>query len=112
MYMPCVKCACSELKLANICILLRFDIKLKKSRSVFDLVMVPISKQSFFQHHVRSVYRGKSYLHGIALPDFYIVSPFFYKRSKQARVPTFVWLFRDVATATKGPGCDEGTNLR
>ena len=27
---------------------LRFDIKLKKSRSVFDLVMVLISKQSFF----------------------------------------------------------------
>ena len=34
------------------------------------------------------------------------------KRSKQARVPTFVWLFRDVATTAKGPGCDEGTKLR
>ena len=66
----------------------RFDIKLKKSRSVFDLVTVLISKQSFFQHHIWPVYQGKSYLHGIALPDFYIVSPFFYKRSKQARVPT------------------------
>ena len=91
---------------------LRFDIKLKKSPSVFDLVTVNISKQSFFQHHVWPVYQGKSYLHGIALPDFYIVSSFFYKRSKQARVPTFVWLFRDVATSAKGPGCDEGTNLR
>ena len=79
---------------------------------MFDLVTVLISKQSFFQHHVWPVYQGKSYLHGIALPDFYIVSPFFYKRSKQARVPTFVWLFRDVATTAKGPGCDEGTNLR
>ena len=58
MYMPCVKCACSELKLAK---------------------------------HLYT---------------------FFYKRSKQARVPTFVWLFRDVATTAKGPGCDEGTNLR
>ena len=91
---------------------LRFDIKLKKSRSVLDLVTVLISKQSFFQHHVWPVYQGKSYLHGIALPDFYIVSPFFYKRSKQTRVPTFVWLFHDVATTAKGPGCDEGTNLR
>ena len=52
MYMPCVKCVCSELKLANICILSSFDIKLKKSRSGFDLVTVLISKQSFFQHHV------------------------------------------------------------
>ena len=34
---------------------------------------------------------GKSYLHGIALPDFYIVISFFHKKSKQARVPTFVW---------------------
>ena len=34
------------------------------------------------------------------------------KKSKQARVPTFVWLFRDDATTMKGPGCDEGTNLR
>ena len=91
---------------------LRFDIKLKKSRSVCDLVTVLISKQSFFQHHVWSVYQGKSYLHGIALPDFYIVSLFFYKRSKQARVPTFVWVFHDVATTAKGPGYDEGTNLR
>ena len=91
---------------------LRFGIKLKKSRSVFHLVTALISKQSFFQHHVWPVYQGKSYLHGIALPDFYIVSPFFYKRSKQARVPTFVWLFCDVATTVRGPGCDEGTNLR
>ena len=29
-----------------------------------------------------------------------------------AREPTFVWLFRDIATTAKGPGCDEGTNLR
>ena len=93
-------------------IYLGFDIKLKKSRSVFDLVTVLISKQSFFQHRVWPVYQGKSNLHGIALPDFCIVSPFVYKRSKQARVPTFVWLFRDVATTAKGPGCDEGTNLR
>ena len=79
---------------------------------MFDLVTVFISKQSFFQYHAWPVYQGKWYLHGIALPDFIIVSPFFYKRSKQARVPTFVWLFRDVATTAKGPGCDEGTNLR
>ena len=46
------------------------------------------------------------------MPDFYIVCSFFYKTSKQARVPTFVWLFRDDATTAKGPGCDEGTNLR
>ena len=91
---------------------LRFDIKLKKFRSVFDLVTVLISKQSFFQHHVLPFYQGKSYLHGIALPDFYIFSPFFYKISKQVRVLTFVWLFRDVATTAKGPGCDEVTNLR
>ena len=52
-----------------------------------------------------------SYLHGIALPDFCIVSSFLYKKSKQARVPTFVWLFCDDATSAKGPGCDEGTNL-
>ena len=88
-----------------------FDIKLKKSRSVFDLVTVLISKQSFIQHRVWPVKQGKSFIHGIALPDFYIVGSFFYKKSKQARVPAFVWLFRD-ATSAKGPGCDEGTNLR
>ena len=79
---------------------------------MFDLVTVLISKQSFFQHHIWPVYQSKSYLHGIALQDFCIVSSLFYKNSKQARVPTFVWLFRDVATTVKGPGCDEGTNLR
>ena len=31
---------------------LRFDIKLKKPRSEFDLVTVLVSKQSFFQHRV------------------------------------------------------------
>ena len=76
------------------------------------MVTVLISKQSFFQHHVWPVKQGKSYLHGIALPDLYIVSSFFYKKSKQARVPTFVWLFRDDATTAKGHGCDEGTNFR
>ena len=79
---------------------------------MFDLVTVLISKQSFFQHHIWPVYQSKSYLHGIALQDFCIVSSLFYKNSKQARVPIFVWLFRDVATTAKGPGCDEGTNLR
>ena len=49
---------------------LRFDINLKKSRSMFDSGTVLISKQSFFQHHVWPVEQGKSYLHGIALPDF------------------------------------------
>ena len=46
MYMPCVKYSCSELNWQNIAYayLLRFDIKLKKSRSGFDLVMVLISK--------------------------------------------------------------------
>ena len=51
MYMPCVKRAYSELKLA-FAYFLRFDIKLKKFRSGFDLVTVLIAKQSFFQHHV------------------------------------------------------------
>ena len=88
---------------------LRFDIKLKKSGSGFDLVTVLISKQSFFQHRSWPVKQGKSYLHGIELPDFYIAH-FFYKKSKQARLLTFVWLFRDDATTVKGPGCDEGTN--
>ena len=41
-----------------------------------------------------------------------LVSSFFYKISKQARVPTFVCLFRDDSTTGEGPGCDEGTNLR
>ena len=48
-------------------------------------------------------------IHGIALLDFYIVSSFSYKNSKQGRVPTLVWLFCDDATSAKGPGCDEGT---
>ena len=46
------------------------------------------------------------------MPDFYIVSSFFYKESKHERVPTVVWLFRDDATTAKGTGCNEGTNLR
>ena len=45
---------------------------LKKPHSEFDLVTVLVSKQSFFQHRVWPVYQGKSYLHGIALSDFYI----------------------------------------
>ena len=63
-----------------------FDIKLKKPRSVFDLVTVLISKQSFFQHRVLPGQQGKSYLHGMALPDFYIVSSLIYKNSNQTRV--------------------------
>ena len=52
-YMPCVKCSCSELKLAKyLHTLFVFDIKLKKSCSGFDLVTVLISKQSFLQHRV------------------------------------------------------------
>ena len=51
-------------------------------------------------------------IHGKALPDFYIVISFFHKKSKQARVPTIVWLVRDDSTTANGPGCDEGTNLR
>ena len=46
------------------------------------------------------------------MPDFYIVSSFFYKKSKEARVPNFVSLFCDDANSAKRPGCDEGTNLR
>ena len=111
MYMPCVKCACVKMT-KHLHTFFVFGLKLKKSRSVFDLVTVLISKRSFFQHRVWPVYQGKSYLHGIALPDFYIVSPLFYKKLKQARVPTFVWLFRDVATSAKDPRCDEGTYLR
>ena len=45
------------------------------------------------------------------MPVFYIVHSDT-KKSKQARVTPFVWLFRDDATTAKGPGCDEGTNLR
>ena len=49
MYMPCVKCSFSELKLAkHLHSFFRFDIKLKKSRSGFDFVTVLISKQSLF----------------------------------------------------------------
>ena len=57
MYMPCIKCSCSELKLAKHLhyYFIDFDIKLKKSRSVFNLVTVLISKQSFFQHPIWSV---------------------------------------------------------
>ena len=44
------------------------------------------------------------------MPDFYIVCSFFHKKSKQARVPTFVLLFPGDATSEKGPVCDEGTN--
>ena len=48
----------------------------------------------------------------MALQDSYMVSSFFYKKSKQARVPTFVLLFCDDAASAKRSGCDEGTNLR
>ena len=81
---------------------------MKKSRSGFDLVTVLISKQSFFRHRIWPVKQCELYLHGIALPDFYIASSFF----KQARVPTFVCFFCDDATTAKGPGCEEGTNSR
>ena len=47
-----------------------------------------------------------------SIVGFYIVSSYFYKKSKQATVPTFVWLFRDDATTAKGPVYNEGTNLR
>ena len=48
MYTSCVKCSCSELFHVLCAYFLCFDIKLKKSCSVFDLVKVLISKQSFF----------------------------------------------------------------
>ena len=66
----------------------------------------------FTRHRFIPYTTAASFLHGIALPDLYIVSSIFYKKLKQARVPTFVWLFRDDATSAKGPGCDEGTILR
>ena len=50
MYMPCVKCSCSELKTSAY--FLRFDIKLKKFRSWFDLVTILFSKQILFQHSI------------------------------------------------------------
>ena len=62
---------CPELKLAKHLHILLFDIKLKKSRSGFDLVTVLISKQRFFQHRVWPFLQGKSYIHGIALLDFF-----------------------------------------
>ena len=81
-----------------------------KSRSGCDLGTVLISKLSFF-NIAFGLFSKVNHLHGISLPDYYIVSSFFYKTSKRARVPTFVCLFRDDATTTKVRGCDEGTNL-
>ena len=34
------------------------------------------------------------------------------QKIKTSESPTFVWLLCDDATNAKGPGCDEGTNLR
>ena len=84
-----------------------------KSHSRFDLVTVLISKQRFFfQHRIWPVEQGKSYLDGIVLLDIlHSKLILFQKKSKQARVPTFVCLFRDNATTAKGSGCDKGTNL-
>ena len=112
MYMSCEKCSCSELKLAKH-LHTFFVLTLNLRNPVLGSIWLRSSSQSkaFFQHRVWPVKQGKSYLHGIALPDFYIVSSFFYKKSKQAMVPTFVWLFRDNATSATGPVCDEGTNL-
>ena len=56
---------------------------------MFDLVTVLISKQSFFQHHVWPVYQGKSYLHEIALPDFYIAHSFTKNQNKREYLPLF-----------------------
>ena len=44
-YITCEKCSCSELNWQFSAYFLRFYIKLKKSCSGFDLVMVLISKQ-------------------------------------------------------------------
>ena len=46
-YMPCLKCSCSELKLAK-----HMHTFFVLIRSGFELVTVLISKQSFFQHPV------------------------------------------------------------
>ena len=55
MYIPCVKCSCSELKLAKH--LHTFFILTKKPEEIpflsgFDLVTVLISKQSVFQNRI------------------------------------------------------------
>ena len=70
---------------------LRFDKKLKKSRSEFDLVTVLISKQSFFQHRIWPAQQGKSYLHGRALPDFYIAHYFTKNQNKGEYLPLFAF---------------------
>ena len=81
---------------------LRFDIKTEEIPFWVRIGYGPRLKAKQFQHCVWPVA-----LHGIALPDFYIVCSFFYKKSKQARVPTFGWLLCDDATTAKGPPCDE-----
>ena len=85
MYMPCVKCSFWAKTGKTYEYFLRFDIKLMKSHSGFDLVTVLISKQSFFENRVWPVWQGKSYLHGIALPEFYIIGSFFYKKIKTSK---------------------------
>ena len=70
---------------------------------------------TFHREHILLKLKIKKLLRKIKskkLNSWSLVSSFFYKGSKQARVPTFVCLFRDDATTAKGPGCHEGTNLR
>ena len=95
----CAKCSNPKLKLKKKCAyFLCVDIEMEKSCSGFDLVMVLISKQSFSQHCVWPVWKGKSILNGIALPNLYMVCSFFSKKLKEARVITIVYLFCDDAT--------------
>ena len=66
----------------------------------------PHLKAKLFQHHVWPVYQGKSYLHGIALPDFYIAHSFTKDQNKREYQPLFCFsvtlpLSRKVPDVTK-----------
>ena len=75
-----------------------------------DVISLSISVLLLFRHYISH----KITFGAPAVAGYYAVLAVLVvtRKSKQARVPAFVWLFRDDATTAKGPGYDEGTNLR
>ena len=59
----------------------------------------------------RAAEKVKSYLHKIALSNFSIICFLLQNKLRNDTAPTFVYLFFDVGTTTRRPGCSVGNKI-
>ena len=89
----------------------RVDTKLWKN-FVFDSVNLIYWKRFRFQQIFWAMNNEKSYLHGTALPEFFIFRWIVRIYSQKVLTPTFVYSFLSVGTISRVPGCGVGTKFR